>query len=279
MNSHKTRIYVIKAYGQRVPFDHSKVMATCIRAGASKKLANFVANKVYHQIRNNTSTKKVYRLVLKALATDEYGQIIQHRYRLKESIMLLGPAGFRFENFIARILQDYGYEIHGLREEFNGKCVQHEIDIAAYSRQDKKRYLIECKYHNLPGIFTGLKESLYTHARFLDLNTHFDKEILVCNTKVSKEVITYATCIGQKVISWRYPPDQSIEKMIEGKDLYPLTLLPLSARELEAFSDNNIMVVKDLITDTNQLATKTGISFDRIKKLQNLIRQIIKKKM
>ncbi len=278
MNSHKTRIYVVKANGQRVPFDHSKVVATCIRAGASEKLANFVANKVLHQIRNGTSTKKVYKLVLKAFGTNELGQIVQHRYRLKESLMRLGPAGFRFENFMARILQDSGYQIQGLREKFEGQCVQHEIDIAAFSSNDKKMYLIECKYHNLPGIFTGLKESLYTHARFLDLSTHFDKEMLVCNTKVSKEVITYAACIGQKVISWRYPPDQSIEKMIEEKNLYPLTLLPLSQRELVVFSDNNIMVVKDLIADTNQLAAKTGISYDRIKKLQNLIEQIIKKR-
>ena len=94
-----------------------------------------------------------------------------------------------------------------------------------------------------------------------------------------KRVITYASCIGQKVISWRYPSDQSIEKMIEEKNLYPLTLLPLSQRELAAFSDNNIMVIKDLIADTNQLATKTGISYDRIRKLQNLIEQIITKKM
>lgn len=276
MNSYN-RIYVIKANGQRVPFDNRKVEATCIRAGASKKLASFVSNKVYHQIRNGMSTKKIYKMVLKALASDERGQIVKHRYRLKESIMLMGPAGFQFENYMARILQDYGYEIRGLREELDGKCVQHEVDIVVYSKHNEKRYMIECKYHNLPGIFTGLKESLYTHARFLDLNGHFDKEMLVCNTKVSKEVIIYAACVGQEVLSWRYPPDQSLEKMIEEKDLYPLTLLPLSERELAAFSSNNIMVVKDVLkADTNQLSVKTGISSERIRKLQNLITQIVK---
>jgi len=277
MNSYKNRIYVIKANGQRVPFDHHKVEATCIRAGASKKLANFVSNKVYHQIRNGMSTRKIYKLVLRALTSDKHGKIVKHRYRLKESIMLMGPAGFQFENYTARILQEYGYEIRSLRTEFDGICVQHEVDIAANSKDNNKRYMIECKYHNISGIFTGLKESLYTHARFLDLNSHFDKEMLVCNTKVSKEVITYATCIGQEVISWRYPPDKSLEKMIEEKDLYPLTLLPLSERELSAFSVNNLVLVKDLImTDINHLSVKTGISTDRIRKLQNLISQIVK---
>jgi hypothetical protein len=277
MNSQQSRIYVVKANGQRVPFDHHKVEATCIRAGASKKLAHFVSNEVYRQIRSGMSTRKIYKLVLKALASDKHGQIVKQRYRLKESIMLMGPAGFHFENYTARILQDYGYEIRGLRAELDGKCVQHEVDIMAFSGGNNKRYMIECKYHNLPGIFTGLKESLYTHARFLDLDAHFDKEMLVCNTRVSKEVITYAKCVDQDVISWRYPSDNSLEKMIEEKYLYPLTILPLSEGELSAFSGNNIMVTKDVLTtDANQLSTRTGISSERIRKLQNLITQIAK---
>ena len=48
-----------------------------------------------------------------------------------------------------------------------GHCVSHEIDIVA-SKQEKQ-YMIECKYHNMPGIYTCLKEVLYTYARFLDL--------------------------------------------------------------------------------------------------------------
>lgn len=30
------------------------------------------------------------------------------------------------------------------------------------------RYMIECKFHNVP-IYTGLKEVMYTYARFLDV--------------------------------------------------------------------------------------------------------------
>lgn len=276
MNIHKGKIFVVKANGQRVPYDHRKVERTCIRAGASKKLANFVSNKIRDQIHDGMNTREIYRMVLKVLASKEGGQIIKHRYRLKESIMLMGPAGFRFENYVARILQDHGYKIMSLRTELDGKCVQHEIDIVAHSMDTDKKYMIECKYHNLPGIFTGLKESLYTHARFLDLVTQFDGEILVCNTRVSKEVITYSRCIGQEVISWRYPPDKSLEKMIEEKGLYPLTLLPLSDRELSAFSDNGIMAAKDILAkDPNQLSSKIGMPLERIKKLQNLVTQIV----
>ena len=53
-----------------------------------------------------------------------------------------------------------------------GKCASHEIDVIA-DKGDSLRYMIECKYHNSQGIYTGLKEALYTHARFLDLNNGY----------------------------------------------------------------------------------------------------------
>ena len=81
------------------------------------------------------------------------------------------------------------------------KCVSHEVDIISVS-PNCERYLIECKYHNYPGIITKLKESLYTHARFLDLKENrLNKELLISNTKVSKEVIQYSKCVWQEVLS------------------------------------------------------------------------------
>jgi len=100
--------------------------------------------------------------------------------------------------------------------------------------------------------------------------------MLVTNTKVSRDVITYASCIGQDVLSWRYPPDNSLEKLIEKNGLYPLTIMPLSRKEFVALYENNIVIAKDLLSkDPNQLSRNTGISSTRIKKLQDLIKQII----
>ena len=137
--------------------------------------------------------------------------------------------------------------------------------------------MIECKYHNFPGIYTGLKESLYTHARFLDLSEVFNSEMLVCNTKVSDDVITYAKCIGQKLLCWRYPRDKGLENMIEEKGLYPITILGLRSKELESFSQNNIMLAKDLLTSNiSQLSHKTNIAYPRLQRLQNVVKQIIR---
>lgn len=276
--NNKKRIFIKKANGQSVPFNLHKVIGTCMRAGASKKLARKVSEQVNLNIHDGMSTREVYRLVLSLLAHLEAGGATSHRYKLKEAIMKLGPAGFVFENYISRILEERGYQIQGLRKTVQGRCVKHELDIIAYHSDSKKKSFVECKYHNYPGVFTGLKESLYTHARFLDLKDVFDGEILVCNTKVSSEVITYATCIGQQIISWRYPPNKSLETMIQDKGLYPLTILPLTKNELFAISRNNIMVAKDLLSiDKYRLSTMTGISVDRINKIQDITAQIISK--
>jgi hypothetical protein len=271
------QIYVIKASGQTVPFDSNKVEATCIRAGASKKLAEQVVKKVREQLRNGMRTREVYRMVLNALAAANGGQIIKHRYRLKESIMLMGPAGFAFETYVGKILENYGYNVGATRSQVNGKCVKHEIDLVAKSNLTNEKFLIECKYHNFPGIYTGLKESLYTHARFLDLSEVFDSEMLVCNTKVSDDVITYAKCVGQRLLCWRYPHDKGLENMIEEKGLYPITILGLRVQELEALSQNKFMLARDLLTaDLDQLSRKTSIAYTRLQRLQNLVRQILR---
>ena len=49
--------------------------------------------------------------------------------------------------------------------------------------------MIECKYHSSHGVYTGLKEALYTHARFLDLHPKFEGEIIFCNTKSETEIV------------------------------------------------------------------------------------------
>jgi len=276
--NNKKIIFIKKANGQSVPFNPYKVIGTCMRAGASKKLARKVSEQVSLKIREGMTTREVYRLVLALLAQFEAGGVTSHRYKLKESIMKLGPAGFLFENYASRILEENGYQIQGIRKTMQGRCVKHELDIIVYQPDSKKKSFVECKYHNYPGIFTGLKESLYTHARFLDLKDIFDGEMLVCNTKVSNEVITYATCIGQNVLSWRYPPNHCLEAMIQSKGLYPLTILPLTKNELFAISRNNIMVAKDLLSiDKNHLSAITGISLDRINKIQDITAKIISK--
>ena len=44
--------------------------------------------------------------------------------------MKLGPTGYPFEDFIAKLLQADGYETK-VRQILKGECITHEIDVIA----------------------------------------------------------------------------------------------------------------------------------------------------
>lgn len=272
-------ISVIKADGRRAPFDVYKVEATCRRAGASPSLAKRIAQYIAEIAYNGISTREIYKLTLAALAGETEHPEIKHRYRLKESIMLLGPAGFNFESYVAQVLAATGYEILSVRSKVKGRCVEHEVDLSIASK-DGNKIMVECKYHNSTGTFTGLKESMYTHARFLDISEGktdlFGKEMLVSNTRVSHDALKYALCVGQQVLSWRYPYEGGLERLIEQNGLYPITILKLSSTELTSFAKIGFMVARQLLeADATKISSKTGINVGRIARLQDLTRRIL----
>ena len=273
-------IHVIKADGHRVPFDPSKIEATCIRAGASTALAKTILQSISGKLYEGINTREIYKMVLSALADETAHPEIKHRYRLKESIMLMGPTGFNFESYIAQILEGHGYKIESIRTKLKGRCVEHEVDLIALSPTETRRIIVECKYHNFSGAYTGLKEALYTHARFLDLNEdkrQLDDEMLISNTKISQDALQFAKCVGQHVLSWRYPPERGLERLIEEKGLYPMTILQLNAYELKAFAKISLMVARDILKfEPRQISLKTGIGVARILKLQDQVRQILR---
>jgi hypothetical protein len=272
-------ISVVKADGRRVPFDLCKVESTCRRAGASPTLAKKIAQYVSEVAYEGISTRQIYELTLAALAGETEHPEIKHRYRLKEAIMLLGPAGFNFESYMAQVLGSNSYEILSIGSRVKGRCIEHEIDITIRA-PDGSKIMAECKYHNSAGTFTGLKESMYTHARFIDINeqipSSFKGEMLISNTRVSKDGIQYATCVGQQVLSWRYPPDNGLERLIEQKGMYPVTILRLSSTELKSFQRLGMMAARNLLeVSASDLSSKTGIRVERVSNLQELTRRIL----
>lgn len=219
------------------------------------------------------TSNDIYQKVLHAISEEKGLQALHQRYQLKDAIMNMGPAGFAFENYVASLLECYDYHVTSIRSKIHGKCVTHEIDLVGL--KDNQQFLIECKYHSRHGVYSGLKESMYTHARFLDMQPKFSGEIIFCNTQVSNDAKKYAKCIGQQIFSWRYPASNSLEKIIEKYNLYPITILNLSQNELRVFSDCNIMIAKDLLRyDEEKIARMTGISKKRIGNMQKLIEQI-----
>ncbi len=221
-------MYVIKASGETEKFNVKKIERTCLRAGAPKELAKKIAKEVKRRAYDGITTREILHITLTLLRKEE--PHIASRYDLKGALLRLGPAGFTFENLISEILKEYGYSIK-LRSIVRGFCVSHEIDIIA--TKNGKNFMIECKYHNFPGVYTGLKETLYTYARFLDLKEAWKKGFcrkfegpwLICNTKFSEDAIKYANCREIKLIGWNYPSAGNLKDLIENRKLYPITIL------------------------------------------------------
>lgn len=267
------KLFIIKADGRKVPFNEKKIISTCRRAGAGKDATKRIVKKIRGQIFPGIKTKDIFKMVLRALGEEKGGTVLKQKYQLKDAIMRLGPGGFIFEIYVGQILKHSNFKVKNIGAKIRGKCALHEIDVIAIS--EDKKFMIECKYHSSHGIYTGLKESMYTHARFLDLTPRFQKEVLTCNTKVSFQAKKYAKCVGQQILSWRYPPGNSLEKIIEKNRLYPITILNLNTKEIAIFSKNHIMLAKDLLNYTEfELAKITGIKAQRIKNFQKLVRQL-----
>ncbi|MBO8181476.1 MAG: restriction endonuclease [Archaeoglobus sp.] len=262
--------YILKRDGRREKFRRDKIIRTCRRAGASEKTARKVAEEVERKIYDGITTDKVLALVIELLNEYEYSK--GFRYDLKSSLLRLGPSGFGFEKFVARLLEEYGYKTR-TNVYIDGKCVTHEIDVTADAITDRNvRYLIECKFHNLP-IYTGLKEVMYTHARFLDIlenrrNCKAEGIWLFTNTKFSEDAKRYASCRRIKLTGWNYPEGESIENLLEKKNLYPLSILKIEKVVLDKLVNANYIFCRDVIEgDLKEIKRKTGLSLKEIRKV------------
>ncbi|MGI9565697.1 MAG: ATP cone domain-containing protein [Nitrosopumilus sp.] len=264
----------MKADGSKVAFNPNKIITTCLRAGANKEATKRIIKKIRGQVYQGVETHDIYKMVLNALNEEKEGTVLKQRYKLKEAIMKLGPTGFLFENYVGEILKHSEFKVKTISGKVRVRCTVHEIDLIAFS--GNKRTLVECKHHSKHGVYTGLKESLYTHARFLDTKSSFESEYLICNTKVSMHAKKYAKCVGQHILSWKYPPNNSLEKIIEKNHLYPITILSLNSKEIRSCLHAKILLAKNLLNyREKELSKKTGINTKRISNLQKLVQQMI----
>ncbi len=250
---------IIKASGNTTPFKKSHIEQSAIRAGATKQYAKEVAKKVEKSTKQGMNTKQILELTLNSMKNKPE---IAARYNLKQAIMLLGPSGFPFEEFLSQVLQNYGYKT--ITGSFvKGKVVNQEIDIIATKT---KTSMIEAKYHNQPGLRTNTKVAMYTYARFLDIKSNpkkkFDEAWLITNTKCTSSAIQYAGGVNLKIIAWKYPHNQNLEQLIEKKGLYPITLIQnLPSNIKHKLFQAKIVLLKDLANHTiEELSTKTKLN-------------------
>jgi Holliday junction resolvase len=245
-------VTIIKASGRSEEFNIQKLIDSLIRSGAAEDIAMEIAQKVERLITPATHTKHIFKIAKRLLR--QYSRVSDMRYSIKKAIYSLGPAGYQFEKYFASILKAYGYSTE-VNKIIRGYCVTHEVDVFAH--KDKQYCVIECKYHSNSGNSTDVKTALYIHSRFTDIKKAFNSEPenniviyqgwLVTNTRCSSDAIKYAECVGLRIVSWKYPVKESLERMIENKRLYPVTILSSINRvSLEVLFRNNIILAKEI---------------------------------
>lgn len=243
---------IIKASGKYEDFEITKLVDSLIRSGASGDVAWDIAKKVESQVTPSSHTKHIFKMAKRLLR--QYNRATDMRYSIKKAIYSLGPSGYQFEKYFARILKEYGYSVE-VNQVLRGYCVTHEVDVLAI--KDNKGFVIECKYHSNGGIPTDVKIALYIHSRFEDIRKVYESSPennlrihggwLVTNTRCSTDAIKYAECVGLKLVSWKYPEKASLEKMIENKRLYPITILSsVKKNSIETLFRNGIILAKDI---------------------------------
>jgi len=265
-------MYVTKESGQKEKLNFYKIKTSILFAGGSESLANKAVREVREKAYPGIRTRDILHIVLGVLR-EEPG--VAQRYSLKRAIMILGPTGFPFERFVARLLREYGYKTR-IDMFIPGKCVVQEVDVLAV--KDGKKYMVECKYHNSPGNRTDLKVVMYTHARFLDIqHKGFTQAWLITNTRCTSEAEIYARCNGIRIISWNYPPNEGLEKMLMQKNLYPITSLEsLTLKIRERLVMANLMMVSDILTNSMfYLKMKTRLPKKILEDLREEARQVL----
>ncbi|MBI5044368.1 MAG: restriction endonuclease [Candidatus Levybacteria bacterium] len=255
-------IHVIKADGTKEQYSEEKVKNSIKRAGLSEALSQKVLKAVHEKLYDEIPTYDIYGIIAQALSDSEEPHS-KSKYSLKQAIMMLGPTGFPFEDFIGKILSELGYTTK-TREVLDGRCVTHEVDVSA--EKNGKKYLVEAKFHNNPGSRSEIQVALYVKSRFEDLKDRykFEEAWIVTNTKATIDAKTYAGCSGMKIISWDYPEQGSLRDMIESSNLHPVTLLStLNTAQKARLLANHIVLCKDL--DKASLIETLGLSPEEIK--------------
>ena len=265
-------VFVIKADGNRQLFDREKVVKTCLRMGASRKIAGDIAESVEKRLFDGIPTSKILQMTFSLLR--KYKPAIRHLLDLRKGLSLMDSKP-EFENFVQILLAHNGFEVTPNRLVI-GKCVKHEVD--AIARKDGVTYFVEAKHHVNYHTPTGLDESRIARAVLEDVaegfalgksNMRIDRAMIVTNTRYSEHARRYGKCRNILQIGWSSPANLSLQNMIEEKNLYPLSCLRDLKRETKTkLVNSGIVLMKQLFEEKpSTLARKTGVQKKTLKQI------------
>jgi hypothetical protein len=265
-------IFIVKANGQKEPFNPAKLESSLLRSGADHETVDEIVIHIAKELKGGMSTSQIYRHAFFLLNKKQ--KPVAFRYSLRRAVMELGPSGFPFEDFVGHILREKGFEVLTGQRVLGG-CVEHEVDVVAWN--ENKLIMAEAKFHNHLGIKTDVKTTLYVKARIDDLREtvflygverKLDEGWLITNTKFTTTAIHYAECKGLTLIGWNYPKQGNLQDLIVDSGLHPITCLTsLSQAQKKMLLTRRIVLCRNLKEDPSILRS---IGFSDEKALKTL---------
>src|SRR5690606_7017822 len=155
----------VKKYsGELVPFNGNSLRHSLARSGATAEEVELVYDNIQDRLYDGISTRELYELAFACLRQhrDSYAA----RYSLKKALRELGPEGFYFERWIAKLFADEGYET-STGQTVQGHAVTHEIDVVAAKAGEM--LAIECKFRNDVDAKISVTTPMYFMSRVKDV--------------------------------------------------------------------------------------------------------------
>tara|TARA_B100000508_G_scaffold141015_2_gene145084 strand:- start:2332 stop:3165 length:834 start_codon:yes stop_codon:yes gene_type:complete len=251
-------ITITKADGNTEYFKVEKLRRSLRRAGARPEEVNEIIAEVDKSLYNGIQTQEIYRHAFRLLRDSRSPAAT--RYSLRRALFNLGPTGFPFEKFLARLFDMEGYHTK-TGVTIDGKCAPHEIDVAAY--KEDHSFVAEAKFHARPGIKSDLQVAMYSYARLMDLQEArictedicgISEFWLITNTKFTTTAENYGSCVGLKLLSWDFPKNNNLHDRIQRAGVYPVTVLQsISASQIETLIARGIILCRDILQHENVL--------------------------
>jgi hypothetical protein len=265
-------VFVTKADGSRQLFGREKVVRTCLRMGASSRVAFEVAEKIESRLYDGISTQIILRMIFRFMRN--YKPEVGHLFDLRKAISLMNSKP-EFELFVQVLLMQHGFEVRP-NQILRGKCVEHEVD--AIARKNGVTFFVEAKHHLSYHALTGLDESRIARAVLEDVTESFmlgrtdlkiDRAMIVTNTRYSEHAIQYGGCRNILQIGWSLPENLGLQNMIEGKRLYPLSCLRGLENETRMkLVESGIVLIGQLLGENlYELAKKTRLPQDALREI------------
>lgn len=273
-----------KNSGELVEFDARKLQNSLVKSGADQTTVSRILQQIQNQIFEGISTRQIYKTAIALLKKKSHSHAA--RYNLRQAIEQLGPAGFFFEKYIARLFSAEGFQTQ-TNLILAGKCVSHEIDVVV-KKQDQCA-MIECKFHAQRESVTDVKVPMYILSRFNDLKNQehllFDALCqihhcwIVTNNRFSSDALRFGRCSGLHLLSWDYPEKSNLRDKIDADHLYPITCLTtLTLNEKNQLMEQNIILVKELLHQTSAL-DDIHLSANRIKNILKEARELCQQQL